>query len=390
MRIPIAFFFLILSVSAASQYRSKQVNLDWRFDAAPDSAFYSTAAFSSFLEATFPSDKERIAAIYYWIAKSVTYDVENMYNIEFEEEPDDLIEKTFLTRRAICQGYSELFNDLCRKTGIESYVVHGYTRQNERVHKTGHSWVVAFIENDWFSFDPTWGSGYVEEGKFTRSFTWDYFQVTPRHFAHTHFPFDPMWQCLEYPLSVEEFYEGSSSQPEGYPVPFAYSDSISLYVSLPLTEQYGIALRRIQQAGIKNALTRDYATYLMQILENERLQKEYDYKKRESDRFNESVALFNRAAHLFNDYILYFNRQFKPARPDNEIRKMIDTCETTLKQAKRLLRQVDAFDQSMTTSMEQLNRTMATLQKNIDQQKAFVNTYITTPRSYRASLFRRG
>jgi transglutaminase/protease-like cytokinesis protein 3 len=122
---------------------------------APDSAFSSTFSFAHFIKTRFSDDKEILTAIYFWVAKSVSYDAENMYTIHFEENPGELIEKTFRTKKAICQGYAELFNDLCKRSGIQSFVIHGYTKQHGEIQNAGHAWIIAFAGNGWFGFDPT-------------------------------------------------------------------------------------------------------------------------------------------------------------------------------------------------------------------------------------------
>jgi hypothetical protein len=311
-----------------------------------------------------------------------------MYRINFEEKPGELIERTFQTRKAICQGYAELFNNLCRKSGVQSYVVHGYTRQNGEVQTTGHAWIIVSVNNHWFGIDPTWGAGYVTEGRFTKSFSWDYFMILPEIFIKTHMPFDPMWQCMDYPVSIQDFYFGEIVPNERGKF-FNWADSINRYEQLPLITQYRITLGRMEKRGIMNSLIKEYAEYLKQIIENDRLTKEYEYKLKVSKTFNESADYYNESAKLFNQYINYFNRQFKPVKPDDEIRKMIDTCNARLQMAKEMLLQVDPYDKTMRQNIDQLKYVMRELQNSIDTQKAFVIKYLGTSKDRRAGLFTR-
>ena len=381
-------FLLLFSLSFAtySQQSTGDGMIMKKLAQAPDSVFRSLSSYSGFLKNSFTNNSDILKAIYFWVAKSVLYDVENLSNINFEENPRDLIERTFRTKKAICQGYAELFNDLCRRSGIQSYVVHGYTKQEGEVKNAGHAWVVTNTGNKWYFFDPTWGAGYVLEGKFVKSFSSDYFMVPPETFILSHIPFDPMWQCLDYPISIQDFYFGASTQKEG--AIFNYSDSIHKFYELSLINQYEITLRRIEQNGIKNNLIRDYAAYLKQIIENDRLTKIYEYQSAMIDKLNEAAGHYNDATNLFNRYISYFNRQFTPGLPDVRIRQMIDTCDVHLKIAKQLLVQVDPFDQKIRQNLDQLKSVIRELQSNINEQKFFVTKFLKTPKGNRASLFK--
>jgi len=355
---------------------------------APDSAFRSTNSFSGFLKTNFKSDNDILKAVYFWVAKSVSYDVENMYKISFEENPAELIEMTFRTRKAICQGYAELFNDLCRRTGVKSYVVHGFTKQEGEVGNSGHAWIVATVNNEWYGIDPTWGAGYVHEGKFVRCFALDYFMVPPEIFILSHMPFDPMWQCMDYPFSLQDFYFGKSASKEKGDI-FNYADSIYQFVQLPAITQNQVILRRIEKNRIRNTVFRDYADFLAQSIENERLANVYQDHLKIVDNLNEATDHYNNAANLFNRYISYFNRQFKPGMADAGIRKMIDTCDSHLKIARRLIVRVDPFNKQISQNTDQLKSLIRKLQNDVNEQKDFVGSYLNTPKEYRSRLFRK-
>jgi len=89
-----------------------------------------------------------------------------MYALNFYAKTEDKITKALKTRRGICENYATLFMDICNKTGIKSFVVEGYTKQNGFADYIPHAWSAALIDTTWYLFDPTWGSGYVNNGKF--------------------------------------------------------------------------------------------------------------------------------------------------------------------------------------------------------------------------------
>ena len=388
MRKLVFIFILFLTLATHAQQPAGEGLIMRILAQAPDSAFRSTTSFSAFLKTRFTSDNDILKAVYFWVAKSITYDAENMYKISFEENPAELIARTFRTRKAICQGYAELFNDLCHRTGVKSYVVHGFTKQEGEVRNSGHAWIVANVSNEWYGIDPTWGSGYVHDGRFFRSFTLDYFMVPPEIFILSHMPFDPMWQCMDHPVSLQDFYFGKSALKEEGDI-FKYADSINRFEHLPAITQNQVILSRIEENGIRNTVFRDYADFLKQSIENERLAKVYQYHMEVAGYLNEAVVHYNKAANLFNRYISYFNRQFKPGMTDAGIRQMIDTCNSLLKTAGHLITRVDPFDKEISQNTDQLKYLIRKLQDDIDEQKAFVVKYLNTPKEFRARLFRK-
>ena len=354
----------------------------------PDSVLKSEPAFANYLKAVYKKKQDRVEAIYIWIAKSVSYDISNIEKYTFEENSAEVISRTFRTKRAICQGYSELFNDLCRRCGIESYIVHGFTKQTGKVKNTGHSWVVAILAGQWVGFDPTWGAGYLENEKFIRNFTFDYFMISPEELIATHMPFDPMWQCLPTPVSIKGFYRGEKEKPEEERI-YHFADSIHEYVALTPIEQYKVTLRRMEQRGIYEGPLNEYAKYLNQFVVNEKIDQLNAYRQKVVETLNEASDHLNTAGALFNNFISYFNHQFTPVKPEAAIRHMIDTCETQLNLSRQLLRKVDPFNNSIKQSMNQLNSLIRQMQRDIVEQKAFVSLYIRTSKNNRGELFRK-
>ena len=383
-------FALALSVSlpAFAQKENGFISAEKILGNAPDSVFTSTKSFAVYLDKQFANDDDILRGIFVWIAKSVSYDIENMYRIHYSEQPCELVEKTFLTRKAICQGYAELFNELCHQTGIQSCVVHGYTKQNGSISNAGHAWVVAKSNYTWYCFDPTWGAGYITEGHFVRSFSPEYFKVNPADFVASHMPLDPMWQCLNQPLSIQDFYQGEKGRDKN-DGNYAFADSIMDYLQLTRIQQYVVTLRRIEENGIRNNVILDYARFLEQTLENEELQKKYEYQKQMVDRLNEAAVHYNTGANLFNRYINFYNRQFKPAVPDNEIRQMLDGCDTELRNSNKILTEIDPFNPEMKHNLSQLAIAIEDLQYIIAMQKDFLQKYLSTSKAYRGALFRK-
>jgi transglutaminase/protease-like cytokinesis protein 3 len=356
--------------------------------ATPDSVEKSISALAGYFVTNLHTGQELIRAFYYWTANEIVYDVDNMFTFRPEDEPGKIITRTLLERKAVCQGYSELFHELCEFAGIESYVVAGYTKQNGNVVNINHAWVVARLDTSWYFFDPTWGSGFITNGKFIKKFTNEYFRVSPAIFIKSHMPFDPLWQCLNYPLNSRNFYQGTLPKTDTCRY-FSFPDSIAAYEKSSKAEKCASALRRIEKNGVISNSVFEYQRYLQQSVEVERINRQNEIQNQQVTLFNEAINHYNTSTILFNDYIDYWNHQFKPARTDAVIAKMIDTCNYHLEQSRNILRKLVFKDETLTQNKEILVKAIRENQKHVDEQSAFLSDYFSTPRLFRGSLFRK-
>jgi Transglutaminase-like superfamily len=123
------------------------------------------------------TEKEKALAVYEYVAKNVSYDVDKLNNRTFEF--DDSALKTLEEKKGVCQDFSYLAIALLRASGMETQMVTGYAGQN-------HAWVETKVDGRWLTMDPTWGSGYLQNNKFVPKFTMDYFDPKPAEFQKTH------------------------------------------------------------------------------------------------------------------------------------------------------------------------------------------------------------
>ena len=382
------FFFLILPFDAFPQTRQENANADIIAASAPDSVESSIHTLSDYFLEYLASEKELIRAFYFWTANKIEYDTEKKFNFSSSDNPAAIISETLKKRRAVCQGYSEVFHALCDAAGIENYVVQGYTRQNGNVVYINHAWVVAHIDTSWYFFDPTWGSGVVTNGRFIRKFTLEYFMVKPAVFIKSHMPFDPLWQCLYYSFSPENFAQNNfpAKAMEKY---FYYPDSIGVYKQLTTHEKEAASLRRIEGNGVGNNSILAYVQYLKNCLEIGRINKQNEIQNELVNQFNQAVNHYNTGAALFNRYIDYWNRQFIPQRPDAEIKQMLDTCDFHLAGSHKILSEINPQDETLRKNVEALLSSLQDIQKKVEDHKAFLRNYFATQKNSRASLFRR-
>ncbi|KAK3598649.1 hypothetical protein CHS0354_024371, partial [Potamilus streckersoni] len=127
------------------------------------------------------------------------------------------------TGKSVCEGYAELFSNLCREVNIPVKTINGHAKgynYNPEIDitpstRTNHAWNVVLLDGDWRFMECTWGAGYLEEQKFHKHFTEFYFLTDPEDFINRHYPCmnesevqDSKWQLLDKPVSMKEFGRG--------------------------------------------------------------------------------------------------------------------------------------------------------------------------------------
>jgi len=168
-----------LSITLNAQKNNEYSVIDKVMVQIPDSLTKTTQGLANYVKLNFSKPNDQSRAIFIWIAKNIQYDIDNMFAINFYQKTNEIIDKVLITRKGICMSYAELFNDIANKVGIKTYVISGYTKQNGFVDYIPHAWCGSMIDSVWFFFDPTWGSGYIQNGKFVKQINNYYFKTKP-------------------------------------------------------------------------------------------------------------------------------------------------------------------------------------------------------------------
>jgi len=345
----------------------------------PDSMSHTTDGIARYVSGNFKTDKEKLRAIFAWITGNIQYDVANMFAINFYEHEQEKIEKALQNRKGICSNFAALFSAICTKTGIRSFVITGYTKQNGFADYIPHAWCAAAADNNWYMFDPTWGSGYVSGGKFYRKLNNTYFMVDPAVLVKSHMPFDFMWQLLNYPVSNQEFYENRTIPDKSKPF-FNYIDSIRQYEKQDSTEKLLATAGRIERNGIKNSMIFDQLQHIKLQLENNRQQKIADI-------FNISVVYYNTAINNLNAFIEYRNKQFIPEKTDAVIQGMIDTASVNLKRSREKLAALHDESGNNVLLIAQQEHAADNMSAHIKEQQDWLNVYFSKSKSKRKAMF---
>jgi hypothetical protein len=378
-RILATILFIVFIFSIQAQRNSEYSKIDNLMMLIPDSLTRSTNGIASYIDSNFTTQADKSRAIFIWIAKYLQYDVDNMFAINFYQNTNEIIEKVLKTRKGICMHYAELFNEIANKVGIKSYVISGYTKQNGFVDYIPHGWCAGLIDSVWLMFDPTWGSGYIQNSRFVRQLNNYYFKTKPEQLIKSHMPFDPLWQFLNYPVTNQEFYEGKFSLNKSKQF-FNYTDTLNRYEKETDIERLTSASIRIERNGVKNSLVFDR-------LQNNKREIEYYNNKILVETYNSAVSLSNEGIIMLNRFIDYRNKQFTPLKSDKEIKKMVDTAEILFNSARELLKKVKNPDANVSLSMNQINTSIDEAMLNLNEQKTFLVKYFKTAKKLRKSMF---
>lgn len=198
--------------------------VDWqRFAQLADVRSTLPETLSKQLTSDLTTDRDKAAAIFYWITHNIAYDVSLFEDIvagkkgkrarytqaEIDALYEARIARTLKKRKGVCDNYSRLYQRLAELAGLECQLIAGHARGN--IMAAGqlgisHAWNAVKIDGEWRLLDATWGAGAVNnEMKFNFKFRPAYFLAPPEAFALNHFPKDAKWQLLESPVSRADY-----------------------------------------------------------------------------------------------------------------------------------------------------------------------------------------
>ncbi|CAM1302010.1 KY (predicted) [Pycnogonum litorale] len=159
------------------------------------------------------NDLQKVRVLFRWITHNIRFDW------KFMDEHLSTAE-VVKQRTGTCKDYVNLFNHMCKISGVRVKNIKGYARGNDfrpghrfepGIDRT-HAWNAVFIFGSWRLIDCTWGTGFNDNtGKFHFKLNEHYFLTDPAVMIWTHFPYDDIepdysrWQLLEKPFTLEQF-----------------------------------------------------------------------------------------------------------------------------------------------------------------------------------------
>lgn len=224
-----ALIFLLLNVLFINFTFAQKLSEVDKIVAKYPKSFDTTEKLASRIEKDFDSEAERARAIYSWIAFNIRYDYNAYlnpqkvqgfsYSSEAEKQRkikqlnDNLIQKAFNSKKAVCEGFTALYQHVASLMEIKCEIIRGDSKISPRDigrknTSSNHAWNMVLIDKKWRLIDVTWGQGYYDssKGRMVNDFNPIYFDTDPDYFFAKHFPDSGSY--LGNRLSKEDFLDG--------------------------------------------------------------------------------------------------------------------------------------------------------------------------------------
>jgi hypothetical protein len=174
---------------------------------APPDAEESLPKLAKYLAEPCKTDRDKARAVYRWITDRIAYDVPGLLSGELGDTSPEAVLKS---RTTICEGYADLFVDLCERMGVKAAKVSGYAkivgyRPGDKFTATNHAWNAVQIDGKWHLVDCILGAGALKGKEFEKVFSDFAFLPPPEALLFSHCPKDEKWQLVEPPLTLAQF-----------------------------------------------------------------------------------------------------------------------------------------------------------------------------------------
>ena len=370
--------FILISVLFISTLSFGQFEaIDTKMDEMPNNLESSTTSIANYISENFTSDDDKIRAVFYWTASTISYDVENMFNQRPNQTVDYKIKTTLETKKGVCMHYAEVFKNIANKVGIKTVIIDGYTKQDGKIIAIGHSWNASKINGTWFLFDPTWGSGYVNDQHYYRKLNNAFFKADVVQFGLSHMPFDYLWQLKEYPISNQEFFDNKASFE--VTTKFDFNSEIEKNERLTNLERAIAITNRVEKSGITNSLISDKITAS---------KKEIDYYKEIGaiGKLETIVPQFNNATNQLNEFIRFRNNKFLPAISDEELKNKLQIPFDLIAKYQAEV-EIITVSKENTANLISLKKSISATKHIADNQMIFLNEYLAKDKDSRIKMF---
>lgn len=149
------------------------------------------------------TDKDKIKAVYQWVANNIYYD-KDKFNAKTFTKEDAKAEVVLERGTGVCEGYANLMVALLREAGFTAKTVYGYSLNKDKLkswpkdlfsgdlNQSGletHAWVEVYLDDEWHSYDVTWDSNNVyKNGKLEKeSADMDYYDISIEKLSKDHY-----------------------------------------------------------------------------------------------------------------------------------------------------------------------------------------------------------
>jgi hypothetical protein len=144
-----------------------------------------------------------------WICDNIAYDTNMVFVIKRITNQDYI--SVLKKKKAVCSGYTNLFNQMCKLAEIESIGINGYSKgfgyTGSLGSNTDHDWNAVRINNKWYLIDVTWDAGHVDYKTFIKNYSTDYLFLDSRPFLYSHLPAENKFQFYAPIITKTQFIE---------------------------------------------------------------------------------------------------------------------------------------------------------------------------------------
>lgn len=279
--------------------------IDRQVKKVPDSLSNHILHLHGYLDSIGTDDAEKIRAFYMWIIGNINYkdQVELLYdeNILFYMGSNNCVSPVCVLKKkkAVCEGFSKLFEFFCLQSGIEAYTIGGYISKSGALQdRATHSWNVVKVNGEWRFFDLTWAHAHLEHYGIKSTIN-EFYMVDPYEFILSHIPLIPMWQFIETPVPLFVFNMGDEDIKhfiDKKSPNFNFVDSLKQYNSLSIREKCLKTADEIYKANASNLHNRaiEYYRYALIVIQTQSLleNKNLEELNMAREKILEAIGLF--------------------------------------------------------------------------------------------------
>jgi transglutaminase/protease-like cytokinesis protein 3 len=372
--------FLFIQSIAFAQVKSFYSDVEKTMQAIPVSQKKSSKEIAIYIKEKFTEEDLQIKAAYYYVISNVSYDISHEFTVNLVISDDEMVSKTIASKKGVCIHYAKFFKDIVTQLGYNCQIVSGYTKRENLIAEQSHAWcVIKTNDNKWFLYDPTWDSGYLQNGKFVRRINSKYYKTHPYESIKSHMPFDYLWQFLYHPISEQDFIENNFIQ-DKKEVSFEYNEAIENFLTLSEREQLSDLKTRMIKIGVKTKLVKERFDILKKQLDTYSLNSNIKELNEINNKYNEGV-------NLLNEFIYYRNAQFRPEKGDKEILKMITKPLAIFEDCNDKIYKLGFVGQDNLYSLNKFKRGLIDIIEETKKHKYFVDDYLTKSTRDRKKMF---
>ncbi|KAF9094012.1 hypothetical protein BGX23_002637 [Mortierella sp. AD031] len=189
--------------------------------ACPNGEAATIASLSHYLTSPCSGSKiSQLRTIFTWIANNVAYDVPAFMSGRYGDQSPEYVLRS---RKAVCEGYANLFIALAEPAGLQVQKVIGVARGvdvqigDDRL-GSPHAWNAVRIHGEYLLIDSTWGAGVCDLStrSFKKLFRPFFFLLRPNRLIYTHWPNKPEQQFLDPPIHENVFRTLPAVKPESW------------------------------------------------------------------------------------------------------------------------------------------------------------------------------